>query len=141
MRAFRLTIVAAVLVSLAGAAEARNDKLTFPIADALRAGKDKLDPGVKLYFGNPGPGGTQLGRFTANRKTNASGKPDKQACEWAFLSSVIALQERARKEGGNAVVGIVSIYKKHETSSASQYVCAAGNVVTGVAFRGTVVRL
>ena len=140
MRALRLTIVA-VLVSVAGAADARNDRLTLPISEALAAGKDRLDPGVKLYFGNPGPGGTQLGRFTANRKTNASGKSDKQSCEWAFLSSVIALQERARKEGGNAVVGIVSIYKKQETSSATQYVCAAGNVVTGVAFRGTVVRL
>jgi uncharacterized protein YbjQ (UPF0145 family) len=141
MRAFRLTIVAAVLVSLGGAAEARNDRLTLPIADALRAGKDRLDPGVRLYFGNPGPGGSQLGRFTANRKTNGGGKSDKEACEWAFLSSVIALQERARREGGNAVVGIVSIYKRRETSSATQYVCAAGNVVVGVAFRGTVVRL
>lgn len=139
MRAFRITIVA-LLVSLAGTAEARNDRLVLPISDALRAGRERLDPGVRLYFGNAGPGGTHLGRFTANRKTNHGRRSDKEACEWAFLSSVLALQERARREGGNAVVGIVSVHRRRETSSTTSYVCSAGNVVAGVAFRGTVVR-
>jgi hypothetical protein len=48
----------------------------------------------------------ELGTFTSNRRTNAFNKSDRDACHIAFLSAVIALQERARSEGGNAVVDI-----------------------------------
>jgi uncharacterized protein YbjQ (UPF0145 family) len=51
------------------------------------------------------------------------------------------LQERARREGGNAVINIVSNYKDIPFSSETQYECGAGNVVGGVALRGEVVQL
>jgi uncharacterized protein YbjQ (UPF0145 family) len=54
---------------------------------------------------------------------------------------VIALQQRARKEGGNAVINIVSNYKNVVTSSDTEYVCGAGALMAGVAFKGRVVRL
>jgi uncharacterized protein YbjQ (UPF0145 family) len=77
----------------------------------------------------------------ANRKTNAFNKSDEEACKWVFLSAMIALQERAIREGANAVVGINSYYKKNEVSSNTQYECHAGNIVAGVALKGTVARL
>jgi uncharacterized protein YbjQ (UPF0145 family) len=54
---------------------------------------------------------------------------------------VIALQERARKQGGNAVVNIVSNYKNVITSSETEYVCGAGGLIAGVALKGRVVNL
>jgi hypothetical protein len=135
MRTVRCMIVA-LLVSVAGSAEARNDRLLLPIGDALRAGAGRLDPGIRLSFGGGGAGGR---RYTANRKTNSMGRGDKEACEWAFLSAALALQERARKEGGHAVAGITSVDRRREVTSATQYVCNAGNVVVGVALRGSVV--
>jgi hypothetical protein len=129
-------MIVALLVSVAGSAEARNDRLLLPIADALAAGSGRLDPRIRLSFGGGGAGGR---RYTANRKTNSMGRGDKEACEWAFLSAALALQERARKEGGHGVAGITSVHRRREIASATQYVCTAGNVVVGVALRGSVV--
>ncbi len=135
----------AVLTILAVARPAlgRDDHLMLPIKDALGSpDASKLDPGVKLYFGHSKPAVSKsLGTFTTNKKANGFGKEDKVACERAFISAMIALQERARKQGGNAVVGIASYYKKIVTVSDKEYMCGAGALMAGVAFRGEVVKL
>ncbi|OWT76848.1 MULTISPECIES: excinuclease [unclassified Achromobacter] len=106
---------------------------------ALDAGKaeGKLDGSVKFYLAGTGPKGkvVKAGAVT-NRKTNAFGKSDDKACEWAALSALISLQEAAKQAGANAVINIVSYYKKNENKSASQYECHAGAVVAGVALKG-----
>jgi uncharacterized protein YbjQ (UPF0145 family) len=106
---------------------------------ALDAGKaeGKLDGSVKFYLAGTGPKGkiVKAGSVT-NRKTNAFGKSDEKACEWAALSALISLQEAAKQAGANAVVNIVSYYKKNENKSTSQYECHAGAVVAGVALKG-----
>lgn len=58
-----------------------------------------------------------------------------------FLSAMIALQDRARREGGNAVVNIRSYYKKNEVNSSSEFECGAGAVMAGVTLEGEVVTL
>jgi len=105
--------------------------------------KAKLDPGIKLYFGTQKHPAVikKLGEFGTNKKTNAFGKEDEVACQWAFLSAILTLQERAKKEGGNAVINIRSNYKDHLTSSKTEYLCGAGGLMAGVAFKGEVVRL
>jgi uncharacterized protein YbjQ (UPF0145 family) len=82
-----------------------------------------------------------LGVFTANRRTNAFGKSDEAACQIAFLSAIIALQSRAQNMGGNAIVDIKSITKHNDLTSASEYRCAAGDVVANVVLTGRVVKL
>ena len=136
---------ALILASLATAAQARDDRLKMPIADALNtpAAQEKLDPNIKLFFGNakhPAPKQT-LGTFTSNKKTNFFNKSDKEGCEWVFLGAAISLQDRAKREGGNAVINIHSVYKNEETHSTTDYDCGAGSVMGGVALRGTVVKL
>lgn len=136
---------ALLLISLSHAAQARDDRLKMPIADAMNtpAAQGKLDPEIKLYFGDakhPAPK-QKLGTFTSNKKTNFFNKSDKEGCEWAFLSAAIALQERVKREGGNAMVGIHSVYRNQENHSATEYDCGAGAMVGGVALRGTVVKL
>lgn len=117
----------------------------YPIADALQtpAAQDKLDKEIRLYFGNqPHPAIAQrIGEWGTNKKTNAFNKTDKEACEWTFLSAVLELQERARKEGGNAVINIKSNYKNTLTSSETEYMCGNGALMSGVALKGTVVNL
>ena len=124
---------------------ARDTRHMFSIKHALEhpEAKAKLNQGVKFYFGDQAhPEVVQsFGTFTSNRKTNAFGKSDLEACEWAFLGGLVALQERALREGGDAVINIKSYYKKHEISSEDQYECGAGNVIAGVALRGSVVKL
>lgn len=127
------------------AVEARDDRLRFPISDALRTpdAQAKLDPRIRLYFGTQkfAQPIRQLGNFTANKKTNFFNKTDKQACEWAFLSAAISLQGRVRAEGGNAVVNITSAYKNDNFVSTTEYECGAGTFGGGVALRGDVVLL
>lgn len=136
---------ALVLLAVALSAEARDDRLKMPISDAMNtpAAQGKLDPSIKLYFGDakhPAPK-LKLGTFTSNKKTNFFNKTDKEGCEWAFLSAVLSLQERVKQEGGNAMVGIHSAYRNQENHSATEYDCGAGAMVGGVALRGTVVKL
>lgn len=132
-------------LALATTAQARDDRLKMPLADALAtpAAKEKVDSNIKLFFGDakhPAPTQT-LGTFTSNKKTNFFNKSDKEGCEWVFLSAAISLQDRAKLEGGNAVVDIKSVYKNQELVSATEYDCGAGSVMGGVALRGTVVKL
>lgn len=122
---------------------ARDDHLKFPIAPALGTtdAKAKLDPHIALYFGKAAhPSGQDMGTFTTNKKTNAVGKSDQKACEWVFLSAMIALQERARQLQANAVVGIESMYKNETFSSETEFMCGAGTFVAGVALRGQFIR-
>jgi uncharacterized protein YbjQ (UPF0145 family) len=137
-----LAVCAATLVT--GLAVARDSHLKFPIKDAMATAdaKEKLGTDVKFVFGSSGPAGAKvLGTFTSNKKTNFANKSDKEGCEWAFLSAMLSLKERAIAEGGNAVVNIQSFYKKNEFSSATEYECGAGAIMGGVTFRGTVVKL
>jgi hypothetical protein len=140
-----LLMVAAATALVALPARARDDRLRLPLADALGnpEARAKLDPKIWLYFGAQKHAAPvrQFGTFSTNKKTNFFNKSDKEGCEWAFLSAAIQLQERARREGGNAVVNIVSVYKDIPFSSETQYECGAGNVVGGVALRGEVVQL
>ncbi|CAG0983960.1 hypothetical protein BURK2_02004 [Burkholderiales bacterium] len=143
MNRFLFGLLATVL--LAASAQARDTRHMFPVQDALTTGeaKAKLDPKIKLYFGDaPHPKVMRdFGEFTSNKKTNAFNKSDRVACEWAFLSAMLSFQERARELGGNAVINIKSYYKKDLRVSRSEYLCGAGATVAGVTFKGTVVKL
>lgn len=143
---FRVTatfVMAAACLAVSIAAEARDDHLKFPIADAVAAAGNKLDGSIKFFWGSQAYPATSgdLGTYTANKKTNFFGKSDKKACEWAWLSAMLSLQARATQEGGNAVVNIHSVYRNDDFASETEYECGAGSVVGGVALRGTVVRL
>lgn len=138
-------ILAGLLALSAIPAQSRDERLRFPIKDAMEAAEasGKLDPDIKLFFGEQKHSKVvrAFGEFSTNKKTNFFNKSDKQACEWAFLSAIIALQKRAQVEGGNAVIEIASVYRGGNLSSATEYECGAGNVTGGVALRGKVAQL
>ena len=134
-----------ISVFVAVRADARDDRLRLPILDAMSTpdAKAKLNGGVRFYFGpqKHAVPTRSMGEYTSNKKTNFANKSDKDACEWAFLSAAISLQDRARQLGGNAVINIRSAYKNIEFSSDTQYECGAGTFMGGVALRGEVALL
>ena len=142
----RVVSVSLGLIALfAGVAQARDERLRMPIKDAMETAdaKEKLSGDIKFFFGKqktPKAAHT-FGTYTANKKTNFANKSDKDGCERAFLSAMLSLQDRARAEGGNAVVNIESYYKKESFVSDTEYECAAGKIMGGVALRGTVAKL
>jgi hypothetical protein len=122
---------------------ARDTVASYPVDAALASEPGKVTPDVPLYFaGQSHPAvAKSYGEFATNKKTNAFGKSDLQACQHVFLSAVIELQDRARKEGGNAVVNIKSNYRNELTESPTEFTCGAGAVIAGVALVGDVVKL
>lgn len=136
-------VLATVAALVMTAAHARDTRLKLPIKDAMESAsaQEKLGTDVKFVFGSAPAGAKTLGTYVSNKKTNFANKSDKEGCEWAFLSAMISLKQRALAEGGNAVVNIQSYYKKNEFTSATEYECGAGAFVGGVALRGTVAKL
>ena len=140
-----VTIVVLALGAIAPA-EARDDKHMFSIKSALgkrEQYKEKLEGDIALYFGKQKTPAVekQIGEWTSNKKTNGFNKSDQEACDIAFISAAAALQDRARREGGNAVINIRSVYKKEDVASETEYLCGSGATMSGVALRGTVVKL
>jgi uncharacterized protein YbjQ (UPF0145 family) len=124
---------------------ARDDVIELPIAEALNTqdAKTKLGENIAFYFGDQAHA-TSIHNFShikTNKKTNAFNKTDTEACQWAFLSAMIALRDSALEKGGDAVIDIKSNYKNNLTSSTETFQCGAGNLMAGVALTGTVVLL
>ncbi|MBR9772171.1 excinuclease ATPase subunit [Halomonas litopenaei] len=138
-----LTLLVAGL-GAAASAQARDTPYFLPIQEALAtpAAQEKLDPNIRLVFADAGGNVSQdFGEVVTSRKTNAFNKTDEEACRWVMLSALIALQDSARQQGGNAVVNIESFYDRNARASTSEYECHAGALMAGVALKGDVVTL
>lgn len=132
-----------LVVILLGAAPvwARDTVLHLPVEQVLDDSYSggKLDGSVRFYMaGQTTPTVLkELGEGITNRKTNGVGKSDEESCQWVMLSALMALQQSAKERGANAVIGITSYYKKREYADPENYECHAGNIMSGVALRGT----
>ncbi len=135
-------LVLAGVCALALNLSARDDVHHFSIEEALSSPKAKgvLDPNIKLSFGSGTKGNIIKSGLTANKKTNAFNKSDKEACEWAFLSAVKTFQERAVKEGGTKVINLTGYYKKKAFDSKTQFQCGAGALMAGVTLKGDIAK-
>ncbi|MBS9783098.1 MAG: excinuclease ABC subunit A [Pasteurella sp.] len=131
--------LAAILLS---ACAPRNDAMYFSIQDALKSPEaaNVLNPSVKLYFGRSASGKVLKTGLVSNKKTNAVGKSDETACNWAFLSAVKQFQERAASMGARKVTNLVSYYNRHPYKSSSKFECHAGNLMAGVVLKGNIVK-
>ncbi|WP_321963149.1 excinuclease ABC subunit A [Paraburkholderia sp. J7] len=140
----KLWMLAALCAAFATSqANARNTVDTYQVDAALKSEPGKVSDDIALYFaGQSHPAVKKtLGQYSTHKKTNAFGKSDEAACQHVFLSAVAELQERARKEGGNAVINIKSNYKNELRESATEFTCGAGAMIAGVALVGDVVTL
>lgn len=140
MKRYILVVMAAALAFTA-AADARNIRLELSLQDLVQSPQAKeagIDGSVRFFMAGQSP--VVLRRMSSdvsNRKTNAANKSDEEACRWAALSALLAFQKNAKERGANAVVDIVSYYKKNEFRSATNFECFAGSFVAGVALKGT----
>src|SRR5690606_20549578 len=124
---------------------ARDTEHMFDIDEALNANdaRTALGEDVEFYFGDQSHPAVdrQISTEVANRKTNAFGKSDEEACQWVFLSALLALRDAALEQGADAVVNIESYYDKQPVSDPKNYECHAGAIMAGVALRGELVKL
>lgn len=138
-------LVVAALLAASFSAGAADTMLKFPIAGAMAANgaQGRLGESVKFYFaGQPTP--PVLSKIITDKtsqRTNSFGKPAETACNWVFLSAMLALQKRAQEVGANAVVNIVSNFNNVEMASATEFECAEGAIMAGVALKGDFVKI
>ena len=139
MKMFAPILLVAALASTA--AQARDTRLHLDFQEAVKSGlaDGTLDGSVSFHLaGARTPAvSKRFGPANSNRKTNAVNKSDEEACRWVLMGVLVAMQDQARSRGANAVVDITSNYKKKEFSSPTQYECAAGAIMAGVALKGT----
>ncbi|MEG2533913.1 MAG: excinuclease ATPase subunit [Gordonibacter sp.] len=140
MRRFAL-MAATALLAVASTAEARDTRVEQSLRELVssQAARDAgIDGSVRFYMAGEKVNVQQrFGEDVTNKKTNAANKSDEEACRWVALSALRALQDGAKSRGANAVVDIVSYYKKNEFKSATNYECYAGTIMAGVALKGT----
>ncbi|MCS4236542.1 excinuclease ATPase subunit [Stenotrophomonas rhizophila] len=140
MRRFAL-IAATALLAVASTAQARDTRVEQSLRELVssQAARDAgIDGSVRFYLAGEKVNVQQrLGEDVTNKKTNAANKSDEEACRWVALSALRALQDGAKSRNANAVVDIVSYYKKNEFKSATNYECYAGTIMAGVALKGT----
>jgi len=137
----KIALTLAILACLAPQAQARDTVLHIPLADVLimPEAQSELDGSVKFYLAGAATPRIEkrLGSDVSNPKTNGMGKSDEFGCKWAALSALKAFQAKAKAQGANAVVDIVSYYKRSETKSDTTFECHAGTFVIGLALKGT----
>jgi len=145
MKKYLSIMTGCLILSLSQPGLARDDIGDYSVSNVLQTeqAKNKLGGNIKFYFGNQKHGKVKkrFGVYSTNKKTNAFGKSDQQACEHAFLSAMIQLKQKAENLGGNAVINIKSNYRGNLTSSNTTFKCGAGQVIAGVALQGEVVQL
>lgn len=131
--------------SMAELAHGRNVELLVPIADAMAATdvSDRPSGAVKFFFATQKSPEilTKLGSYLAAPRTGAGGRTDQRACHEAFLWTLVDLEKRAQRAGANAVVNVVSYYRKKEMASATEFECHVGNVIVTVWLKGDLVKI
>ena len=137
----KIVVCTAAALLMAAPALARDTIVNVRLADVLDMpqAKQKLDGSVKFFLlGQATPAVLKtLGEDQSNPKTWTGGKTDEFACKWVILTALINFQSSAKREGANAVVNLVSYYRKNETRSDTTIECHAGGVLAGVTLKGS----
>ena len=136
----------ALLLLVVPEADAADRRVELPLQALLTSQEARdagIDGSVRFFLaGQSHPSvSSRMGEGVSNKKTNAFGKSDETACRWVMLSVLRAFQDSAKARGANAVVDIVSYFKKNTFSSPTHYECHAGALMAGVALKGTYARI
>ncbi|HVK51099.1 MAG TPA: excinuclease ATPase subunit [Pseudoxanthomonas sp.] len=139
--------IAGLVIALASTtAQARETRVEASFQELINSPEAKqagIDGSVRFYLAGQKTPAVQsrMGEDVSNKKTNAANKSDAEACRWVTLSVIKAFQDSAKARGANAVVDMVSYYKKNEFKSAENYECYAGAIMAGMAMKGTYAKL
>jgi uncharacterized protein YbjQ (UPF0145 family) len=137
------TIIAALALGGASSlAVAADETVKMQIKDGLEAGKhtkNTISDDIKLYFGKQKTPAVDKKLWEGSTTQKSMRRSEQERCDTAFVSAILRLQDRARKEGGNAVINITSAGGSND--SATEYTCVTGRVTGSVSLRGTVVKL
>ena len=130
------------IAGLSCPAMAVDDMIKAKIEGGIAIGKTSTRAQIKddiaLYFGKQKTPPVVKKLWEGDSSQTSSRRSQQERCETAFASAIIRLQNKARTEGGNAVINITS---GSGESSETEFTCTAGRMMSRVHLRGTVVTL
>ena len=138
-----MTVLIAAAIS--SSALARDTSLNVDLRQALDTQEFKTALGDDVAFflraDKPAAIENRSAPFFINSSTGR-GMPDEKTCLNMTLRALVAMRNRARQEGGNAIVDLVSFYQEHETGDGSMIDCHAGSYVRArVTLKGSVAHI
>ena len=114
-------MLAAILLMGAQMSSAKDVFHDYSVEAALKSPQSGELRKIPIFMaGQNHPPGDKIEDNKSNRRTNAFGKSDQDACDIAFLSAIFALQDRAMAVGGTAVLDIKSGTKNRDLTSATE---------------------
>jgi uncharacterized protein YbjQ (UPF0145 family) len=142
-RMILLTMAIFFISAVSASAADVKKKLTLESAKASSDVQDVLNGDISMYWGGQAHPkvAKEIGIYKTSKRTNAFMKAEEEACARALASALLVFQERARKEGGNAVINLESNIKNQVESSETEYSCLVGSMMVNVALKGKVVQL
>ena len=107
------TIVSIFLFAVPAFSADVKKKFTIEEAKTYEPVQEVLDGDISFYWGSQTHPKVikKYGNFKVNKRANGFGKPKSNACYHALASALVVLQNRADREGGNAVINITSNIK------------------------------
>lgn len=136
------TIAAIAAMTSMSLAMAADDVVKFKIEGGIATGKassrDQIKDDIALYFGKQKTPAVVKKIWEGDSSQTSSRRSQQERCETAFASAIIRLQNKARSEGGNAVINISSGAGE---SSETEFTCTSGRMMARVRLHGTVVTL
>lgn len=140
LRLAALTLVGAIV---AFPALARNDIYTLPLKPTLDSPEfaQQVGTSVAFVFGDQPTPGEAIAEYVANEREHFHDRTEEVACRGTLLEALTEMRDRATSAGANAVVGIVSYFRKKTFSSPTDFECHAGSNGVFVSLKGTFVKL
>jgi uncharacterized protein YbjQ (UPF0145 family) len=146
---FNLAVLAlaipVLLVATPAAAQRQDAVNVFPVAPAVsRPEFTSQTNGIRFYFAgerHPGIVRRVQNNATTSQRARKSGRPADEACQWAMMNALLRLRDAAQNSGANAVINIRSNWDNREWSNGTEYECAIGRLMAGVALKGDIVTL
>lgn len=146
MHARKLAFAAVLAAAVPFAGQAHDAVVHLPfqavVQQAIQSGK--LDGSVKFYLAGHTPAGKVSvieDNAITNKKTNGFGKSHERSCNWALTSALMTLQKAAKNVGANAVIDVVSYYKRHTFTDGTHYECHAGFLMSGVTLKAKLAKV
>ncbi len=143
---WKIIISCTLMIFMCGSSATAKDEMEkYSIQEAFQYNKvsTQFDGSVSFFWGNQSypPVVTKFRSYKTSKRTSLLSKERDYACSLAMAEALKTLEERALKEGGNAIINIVSNVNNIEESSDVDFTCMVGRVVVNVALKGMVVTI
>lgn len=143
--AFLAVAVPALLAATPAAAQRQDAINVFQVAGV----RDRPEltgqmSDIRFYFAgesHPGIVRRVQNNVTTSQRARKTGREAEEACQWAMMNALIRLGEAARNSGANAVINIRSNWDNQAWANGSEYQCAIGRMMAGVALKGDIATL